>query len=250
MNKELAEKMDGLLTRIAREDKRAASSFAVSIICRVFLTLLCAGSLTYTILTFSAMATPRNLAIVVNEKIRDSIPSLRTELQAELPEQAKVLAKNTLGLMHHIIPLTGDLAKTQLELRFNQVMEHYQVQREKILEDICSRVLDKIAQDKDIVKNRTLGEVLAVQLADECDREIRKIINQEFFAEIDRLQVQVEQLRSTPEKIMTRSQAAKKQLITCWIYLVDNKNIEEEGLIGNTASFLTRAAESFLSAKN
>jgi len=249
MDKEVTQKMDMLFARIEREDKRASASFVVSMICRILITLICAGSLTYTVLTFKKMATPQNLAIVINEQIRDSIPKVRSELQVQMPIQANRLADNTLDAMKKLIPMLGEMAEQQISVRFDQIMDHYKVQREKIFEHICTKVIDKIKKNKDIVKNKTLAEVLALQLADECDREIRNIINNAFFDEIDNLQKKVEKLRETPYKKMTRSDAAKKNMIASWIYLIDNKNIKHEGIIGNTASFMGEAAENFIESQ-
>ena len=250
MDKELTEKMERLIARMEREDKRASSSFVVSIICRILITLLVVCSLTFILVKFSAAATPGNMAIVINEKIRDSIPAVHAGLQAELPQQAKLMADSTVDLIHKSIPMMGDLVESQLATRFDQIMEHYTVQREKMFEHICTNVIEKVRKDKDIVKNHVLTKVLAAQLADECNREVREVINNAFLNEIDKLQVNVEKLRSTPDKAMTRSQAAKKHLIACWIYLVDNKSVEQEGIIGSTAAFMGEAVENFISSQN
>jgi hypothetical protein len=166
-----------------------------------------------------------------------------------MPIQANRLADNTLDAIKKLIPMLGEMAEQRIGVRFDQIMDHYKVQREKIFEHICTKVIDKIKKNKDIVKNKTLAEVLALQLADECDREIRNIINNAFFDEIDNLQKKVEKLRETPYKKMTRSDAAKKNMIASWIYLIDNKNIKHEGIIGNTASFMGEAAENFIESQ-
>jgi len=250
MDKQLSQKMEGLLARIEREDKRASASFVVSLVCRVLITLLLVGSLTYIATSFSKLAKPTNVAIVINEQILGSIPTVHAKLKTELPVQAEILAGNTVDLIHKFIPMAGDMLEKQLEIRFDQVMNHYKVQREQIFANLCSKVIDKIRKDKDLVKDDTLAEVLAVQLADECNREAKDIINNAFFNEIDKLQKRVEQLRSTPDKTMTRSQAAKKHLIACWIYLVDSKGIDEKSIIGNAASLTGEVAENFISSQN
>jgi hypothetical protein len=250
MDKQLTQKMERLLARIEREDKRASSSFVISLVCRILITLLLVGSLTYIATSFSKLADPANVAVAINEGILESIPAVHAELKTELPAQAEALAGNTVDFIHKLIPMTGNLLEKQLEIRFDQVMTHYKVQREQIFTNLCSKVIDKIKKDKDLVKNKTLAEVLAVQLAEECNREAKGIINNAFFKELDKLQKRVEQLRSTPDKTMTRSQAAKKHLIACWIYLVDSKGIDEKSIIGNTASLLGGAAENFISSQN
>lgn len=250
MDKQLQEKLDTLLTRIEKEDKRASSSFVVSLICRVLITLLIVGYLGYIVIAFESMSDPQNMAIMINEKIRDSLPRVRSEMQTQLPAHAGEIAKTTVEITKDLIPALGEMAKEQLDIRFAQLMEHYKIEREKAFEYICSNVIDHIRKDKDIVKDNTLAQVLAQQLADECAREARDIINNALFKEIENLQMEVEKLRSTPAKMMTRSQAAKKNLIVCWIYLVDNKGIDQEGIIGNAASFLGETAESFISSQN
>ncbi|MCK4982300.1 MAG: hypothetical protein KAS17_05225 [Victivallaceae bacterium] len=250
MDKQLIQKMESLLARIEREDKRASASFVVSLVCRVLITLLLVGSLTFIATSFSKLSKPANVAVAINEKILASIPAVHAELKTELPVQAEILAGNTVDLIHKFIPMIGDMLEKQLEIRFDQVMNHYKVQREQIFTSICSRVIDKIIKDKDLVNDTTLAEVLAVQLAAECDREAKNIINNAFFTEIDKLQKRVEQLRSVPDKNMTRSQAAKKHLIACWIYLVDSKGIDEKSIIGNAASLIGKSAENFISSQN
>lgn len=250
MDKQLTQKMERLLAHIEREDKRASSSFVVSLVCRVLITLLLVGSLTFIATRFSALANPTNVAVAINEKVLDSIPAVHAKLKTELPVQAEIMAKNTVDLIHKFIPMLGNILEKQLEIRFDQVMNHYKAQREQIFAGICSKVIDKIKKNKDLVNDNTLSEVLAVQLAAECDREAKNIINNAFFSKIDDLQKRVEQLRSTPDNTMTRSQAAKKQLIACWIYLVDNKSIDEKSIIGNAASLMGEAAENFISSQN
>ena len=249
MDKQLTQKMESLLARIERENKRASSSFVVSLVCRVLITLLLVGSLTYIATTFSKLARPANVAVAINQKILDSIPAAHAELKTELPIQAELMAENTVNLVHKLIPMAGDMFEKQLEMRFDQVMDHYKVQREQMFTAICSKVIDKVKKHKDLVNDDTLAEVLAVQLAAECNREIKDVINNAFFSEIDKLQKNMEKLRSTPDKSMTRSQAAKKHLITCWIYLVDNKSIDKKSIVGSTASLMGEVAENFISSQ-
>jgi len=250
MDKELKEKMENLLSRIEREDKRASSSFVVSMVCRILITLLLVCSLTYIAVSFNKLANPQNVAVALNQKVLKSIPTVHNQLKQELPIQAKALAGDTVKLIHRFIPMLGDMLEAQLETRFDQLMTHYKVQREQIFENICSKVIDKIRKDKDLVNDDTLAEVLAVQLANECDREAKDIINNAFFKEIDKLQANVEKLRSTPNKAMTRSQAAKKNLIVSWIYLVDNKEVGQKSIVGNAASLMGETAENFISTQN
>jgi hypothetical protein len=250
MDKELANKMESLLARIEREDKRASSSFVVSMVCRILITVLLVCSLTYIAVQFSKLSKPANVAIAINEKVLDSIPAVHNQLKQELPGQAKALAGDTVKAIHGFIPSIGNMLEAQLESKFDRVMDHYKFQREEMFESICSKVIDRVRKDKDLIKDTTLAEVLATQLADECDREAKKIINNAFFKEIDKLQAQVEQLRSTPSKNMTRSQAAKKNLIVCWIYLIDSKGIDQKSIIGNTAALMGGAAENFISTQN
>ena len=74
MDKQLTQKMESLLTRIEREDKRASSSFVVSMVCRILVTLLIVCSLTYIGVTFKRLAKPANVAVAINEKVLESIP--------------------------------------------------------------------------------------------------------------------------------------------------------------------------------
>ena len=250
MDKDLTEKMESLLARIEREDKRASSSFVVSMICRIVITLLLVCSLTYIALEFREMSKPADVAIAINQKVLASIPTVHSQLKKELPIQAKALAKSTVEQLGKFIPMAGDMLETQIEDRFAQLMDHFKVQREQILRNLCSKVIDKVKQNKDLVNDDTLAEVLATQLAEECDREAKNIINNAFFKEVDKLQTNVEKLRSTPANIMTRSQAAKKNLIVSWIYLVDSKGIDDQSLIGSSASLIGGAAENFISTQN
>jgi len=250
MDKDLTKKMESLLARVEQEEKRASSSFVVSMVCRILITVLLVSSLTYIALEFKKMSKPKDVAIAINQKLLSEIPSAHSQLKEEMPNIAKTLARTTVKQLHKFIPMTGNILETQIESRFAQIMDHYKVQREQIIRNLCSKVIDKIKKDKDLVKDETLASVLATQLAEECDREARNIINNAFFKEIDKLQKRVEQLRSTPAKMMTRSQAAKKHLIVCWIYLLDSKGIDQKSIIGNTASLLGGAAENFISTQN
>jgi len=188
MDKQLTQKMENLLTRIEREDKRASSSFIFSMVCRILITLLLVCSLTYIGTTFSKLASPANVAVVLNQKVLDSIPNMHAQLNQDLPKHAKKLAQSSVQLLHKAIPMVGDMLEKQIETRFDQLMEHYKVQREQAFENICSRVIDKIKKHKDLATDVTLAQVLAVQLADECDREAKNIINNAFFSEIEKLQ--------------------------------------------------------------
>lgn len=250
MDKQLTQKMESLLTRIEREDKRASSSFIVSMICRILVTLLLVCSLTYIGITFTKLANPANVAVALNEKVLASIPEAHARLNQELPKQADKLARKSVQMVHKVIPMAGDMLEKQLEIRFDQVMEHYKVEREQVFENICSKVIDKIKKHKDLTSDETLAQVLAVQLAEECDREAKDIINNAFFKEIDKLQGKIEKLRSIPDIKMTRQQAAKKNLIICWIYLIDNKGIDKKSIIGNAASLIGGSAESFIATQN
>jgi len=250
MDKNLTKKMESLLARVEQEEKRASSSFIVSMICRILVTALLVTSLTYIALEFKNMSQPKDVAIAINQLVLSKIPSAHSQLKKEMPNLAGTLARTTVKQLHKFIPMAGNILETQIERRFSQIMDHYKVQREQIIRNICSKVIDKIKKNKDLVKDETLASVLAIQLAEECDREAKNIINNAFFKEIDKLQTKVERLRSTPNNIMTRSQAAKKHLIVCWIYLLDSKGIDQKSIIGNTASLLGGAAENFISTQN
>ena len=250
MDKELTKKMEVLLARIEREDKRASKSFVVSMVCRIFITLLLVGSLTFIGVKFSELSQPANVAIALNEQVLATIPDVHVRLNKELPKQAKVLAASTVKQIHRVIPMLGDMLETHIESQFERVMDHYKSQREQVFENLCSKVIDKIKKDKDLVNDETLAKELATQLSNECNREAQEIINNAFFSEIDKLQARVEKLRSTPYKIMTRKQAAKKHLIVCWIYLIDNKKIDDESIVGNAASLLGEIGENFISTQN
>ena len=250
MDKQLTQKMEYLLTHIEREDKRASASFIVSIICRILITLLLSSSLIYIGVAFKRLSNPANVAVAVNQKVLASIPDMHAQLNQELPKHAKKLAKSSVQLLHKAIPMVGDMLEKQIEIRFDQVMEHYKIEREQVFQNICSKVIDKIKKHKDLANDDTLAQVLANQLADECDREAKNIINNAFFSEIDKLQAKVEQLRSTPDKSLTRQQGAKKNLIICWIYLIDSKGIDKKSIIGNAASLVGGAAENFIATQN
>jgi leucyl aminopeptidase (aminopeptidase T) len=207
-------------------------------------------SLTYIGTTFNKLANPTNVAVFLNDKVVASIPKVHAKLNQELPRHAEKLAKKSVQMIHKVIPMAGDMLEKQLEIRFDQVMEHYKVEREKIFENICSKVIDKIKKHKDLANDDTLAQALAVQLAEECDREAKDIVNNAFFKEIEKLQKKVEILRSIPEKKMTRQQAAKKNLIIRWIYLIDNKGIDKKSIIGNAATLIGGTAESFIATQN
>jgi len=250
MDKELTKKMEDLLARIEREDKRASSSFVVSMVCRIVITLLLLGSLTFIGISFPKLANPTNVAIAANERILALIPGAHIRLKKELPVQAKKMAIGTVKQIHKFIPMLGDMLETQVESKFEKLMSHYKVQREKVFQTICSKVIDEIQKDNDLVNDNTLAEALATQLSDQCNNEAKEIINNAFFTEIDKLQKKVEQLRATPSKMMTRSQAAKKQLIVCWIYLIDSKGIGNKSIIGDAAAMIGEVGENFISKQN
>ncbi len=238
------ERIEKLYQSVTKEEKNFSSSLNKALLLYIFIIIALAGYTVFLNFKIRELATPANLAIALNTKIKDSIPHFASQIKDQMKPGAKQLADKMIESAHTLIPKATEFAKTQIEFYVNDGMTQIEKEHLQKLQKVFEEAVDEVAKNKDIVQDKNLGKALASGITKKIDDEMSEIINNELFNSIDKLRDDMEALRSKPVKTMTKSEYAERMFIVYWLYLVDNAELGDSNF-SNVLNTVTVAAEKF-----
>jgi hypothetical protein len=238
------ERIEKLYQSVSKEEKNFSSSLNKALLLYLFIIILLAGYTLFLNFKIQELATPTNLAIALNTKIKDAIPRFAGQIKDQMKPGAKQLADKTMESVHNLIPKASEFAKTQIEFYVNDAMTQIEKEHLVTLQKIFEEAVDEAMKNKDLVKDKNLGKALAASVTLRIDNELKDIINNELFNSIDKLRNDMETLRSKPVKAMTKNEYAERMFIVYWLYLVDNAK-QGDSNFSNVLNTVTLAAEKF-----
>jgi len=238
------ERIEKLYQSVSKEEKNFSSSLNKALLLYLFIILLLAGYTVFLNFKIQELATPTNLAIALNTKIKDAIPRFANQIKDQMKPGAKQLADKTVESAHALIPKATEFAKTQIEFYVNDTMTQIEKEHLVTLQKIFEDAVGDALKNKDIVQDKNLGKALASNITQKIDNELKEIINNELFNSIDKLRNDMESLRSKPVKTMTKNEYAERMFIVYWLYLVDNAKLGDSNF-SNVLNTVTVAAEKF-----
>ncbi|MHB9137876.1 MAG: hypothetical protein ACYC4Q_00565 [Victivallaceae bacterium] len=238
------ERIEKLYESVSKEEKNFSSSLNKALLLYIFIIIVLAGYTVFLNFKIQELATPTNLAIALNTRIKDSIPHFASQIKDQMKPGAKQLADKTVESAHALIPKAAEFAKTQIEFYVNDAMS--QIEREHLvaLQKIFEDAVDEAMKNKDLVKDKNLGKALASSITQKIDNELKDIINNELFNSVDKLRADMESLRAKPVQAMTKNEYAEKKFVVYWLYLVDNAKTGNSNF-SNVLNTVTVAAEKF-----
>jgi hypothetical protein len=244
MNNNINERIEKLYQAVSKEEKNFTSSLNKALGLYLVIIIILASYTVFLNIKIKELATPSNLAIVLNTKIKDTIPLFTRQIKEQMKPGAKQLADKTIESVHALIPRSTEFAKTQIDFYVSDIMAQVENKHLAVLQKIFETSVDEAMKDKDIVQDKTLGKTLASQITAKIDDELKNVINNEMLDSIDKLRMDIEALRSKPVKTMTKAEYAEKSLLVYWLYLVNNAQTGESNF-ANVLNTLTCATESF-----
>lgn len=221
--KEIKERIDTVYSSIAKEEKFFNRSLSKTLWFYLIIVVILIGHTVYLNIKINELATPTNLAITINSKIKSMIPRFTQNLKQNMRPQAKYAATKSVGILYSSIPYVKDMLKAQINLYVNKMADDMEKEHMPKFQAVIDDALTKVTANKDLAKNKDLGKALADQISSDIDKELAKIIDKPFIDAIDKLRVETEALRTKPLAKLTRKELAEKTFIVTWIYLVNNK---------------------------
>lgn len=242
MNNNINDRIEKLYQSITKEEKNFTSSLNKALGFYLVIIIILAGYTVFLNIKIKELATPTNLAIALNTKVKDAIPLFTKQIKEQMKPGAKQLADKTVESVHALIPRSAEFAKTQIDFYLNDIMSQVENKHLAALQKIFEATVDEAMKNKDIVQDKALGKVLASQITAKIDNELQNIINNEMLDSIDKLRTNIESLRAKPVKLMTKNEYAERSFIVYWLYLVNNAKTGESNF-ADVLNTLTRAAE-------
>ncbi|QSH40863.1 hypothetical protein P0136_11020 [Lentisphaerota bacterium ZTH] len=241
-DKKTEDKIEQLCDAVAKEEKSLSSSLNKALIFYVVIVILLGGYTLFLNAKIRQLATPSNLACLVNGRIRDSIPQIARNLEGKLEPGAKQMALHTVKLAGDAIPKLAEIGKAQLDFYAVKIAEDVEHKHFKQFQGIFMHCLDEVAKNKDLLKDKNLGKAISADICKRLDAEVGNIIDSSFFKSIDDLKVQLDELRIKKVSRLTKRDYAEKMFIIYWLYLVNNKEAGK-GLMGDLVTTINNTAE-------
>ncbi|MCP3967679.1 MAG: hypothetical protein GY750_20665 [Lentisphaerae bacterium] len=241
-DKDVKDKIEKLCDEVVKEEKCLSSALNKALIFYVLVIILLGGYTIFLNTKIRQLATPANLACLINERIRDSIPKLAQNVEAKLEPGAKQMAQHTVKLASDTIPKLAEIGKTQLDYYACRLAEDVEHKHFKQFQTIFMTCMDDVAKNKDMIKDKNLGKAISQDICSRLDKEVASIIDESFFKSVDDLKLQIDKLRLKKASRMTKQEYAEKMFIIYWLYLVNNKDLDK-GVMGEVITTINKAAE-------
>lgn len=238
------DKIEKLYDSVAREEKSFASSLNKALVFYLIVIIILAGYTIFINVKIKELATPTNLAIALNTKIKESIPNFARQIKDQMKPGAKQLADRTMESVQALVPRVTEVAKSQIELYVAEMMTEVENEHLVALQKIFEAGVDETLKDKDIIKDKNLGKALASHITGKIDEEIRNIINNEFFNNLDKFRGDIDALRVKPVAKMNKKEYAEKLFIIYWLCIVEQSKTDPgNSCFGDVISMSTKVME-------
>lgn len=238
------DKIEKLYDSVAKEEKSFVSSLNKALVFYLIVIIILSGYTIFINVKIKELATPTNLAVALNTKIKESIPNFARQIKDQMKPGAKQLADRTVESVQALVPRVTDIAKSQIELYVSELMTQVESDHLAAMQRIFEAGVDETLKNKDIIKDKNLGKALASHITGKIDEELRNIINNEFFNSMDKFRNDIDALRAKPIDKMTKKEYAEKMFIIYWISIVEqSKSDIGSSSFGDVISMSTKVFE-------
>ena len=236
-------RIDAVCQTIANEEKVLRRSLTKTIMFYLLIVVLVIGNIIFLNVKILSLATPKNLAIVINTRIKNMIPRFSQNLKNHMEPQAKEAAKKSVNVLSSGIPYVKEMMKAQINIYANKMADDIEKKHMAKFEAVINDALDKVAKNKDMVKDKQLGKVLASQISADMDKELARIVDKPFIDAVDKFRKETDALRDKPASQLTRKELAEKNFIVTWLYLVNHQQTGD-GIFNKVIQLANDTAES------
>jgi hypothetical protein len=242
MNDNINERIEKLEQLVKAENTRLSRSVIINSVVYVLLVVFVFGYTTFTISFIKEAASPKTVAVMVTEKVKAQIPSVKKYIKEKADKQSPEIADQVVKYIHGLIPQMEEAAKTQIDVLTDALIERIKNEYMPKLIDHFKATLDKAQANSDVVKDKDVAKHLSNLLVDELDGELSNIINNELMNKIDYLKQEVYKLASKPKAELTNREYAEKKFLLTWIYLVKNGDTSGSSFV-ESLQFMTDVAK-------
>ncbi len=242
MSENIIKKIEALQEEIKKETHRNSAAARRTLLIYAALVIFVASYSVFLTTSIREHATPSALSIVFLEKVRDSLPQMLDKVEGNMEKNATDLAESTVKSIYQVIPRMTEVAKVQVDLVIQSRLDEVEAQYMPQIRKEVQTSIEKIIAHKDIGKDKNIASVLTVEVVNELDREIGKILGREFYKRLDTLSADIKTLRTKKVADLTNREYAEREMIIYWLFMVDH------GRTGNSviASFLASTSEGLL----
>ncbi len=221
-------KIEHIAELIAAEEKHMRKSYHWTI---GIYTILAIFVLSYTVflsISIRDLVTPENVAIEVNTKIAQRMPEFRSQFRAVMPDIANQTANLAVDSALQLIPSAAEFAKLGVAKAIDALFASEDGKQVTLLEDYMIKNINESLkrENTDLTKEVKLAGIISENLLSDISRELKLIVNNELFSDLNALGERLKLLRTTPTAQLTKKQAAEKKFIVYWLYLSQNLPME------------------------
>lgn len=215
-----AQKLDLLSKELKKRKDKAVSSAKLAAIVYGLLVIFVFG---YTWVIFGklqASVTPDSISAVVNNTLVSAIPTIREKMIVYSKQQGPVLADKAVQAAHEAIPQVEDIIKRVIDRQVEILLTEMKTEMFPQFVDILRKNADEINQHAEVLTDDVAVQELAKIIAEELQNEINYHIN--AFKTVHELRAQLDELAAKPAAKLTRKEAAEREILVNWLYLVKN----------------------------
>ncbi len=191
--------------------------------------LFAAFVVVYTSLIFSRIkeyVTPDAVSAIVMNKMRDSLPDINNAIMAQSKVIAPLIADKAVESVNEAIPKAEDMVKDALKKYTGQLVLQIKTDVFPLFLQILRDNAKPISESAETLTDEAAAKELAKMLADELRKEIDdKLICYEFFQKLKEATGELERIAAKPTSELTAKDAAERNFIVCWIYLVKRGDV-------------------------
>lgn len=218
--KKIAEAIEQLSQKLAAEKKYFETSFRRTVILYGLLIIIVAGYTTFIVTQLEKTLTSENVAVMLNNHIAGMLPGMTQDLRDRMKPAAEKMAEQIVSSGHAMIPQATAMAKVRidemLDEQFTKILASYKTDYAPEVENKTVEFLSRIDMTKDAVDRKAFAK----EIVDGINEKIywpEADINKAIIALNDDLST----LKNTPAKRLTRQKLNERQLILCWLSMVE-----------------------------
>jgi len=218
--KKIAEAVEQLSQKLAAEKKFFETSFRRTVILYGFLIIIVAGYTTFIVTQLEKSLTSENVAVMLNNHIAGMLPGMTQNLRDQMKPTAEKLAEQIVVGGHALIPQATAMAKVRidemLDEQFIKILASYKADYASEVESKTIEFLSRI----DMTKNVAERKAFAKEIVDGINGKIYWP-EADICNAINALNDDLNALKNTPGKRLTRQKLNERQLIMCWLSMVE-----------------------------
>jgi hypothetical protein len=215
------EKLEDILVKINEEEKYYAAALRRTVIAYAILIVFIAAYTTWLTAKLQAEVTPKNVAVLINTSLKESLPTIRDNVRQMMVPAARDLASRTVQSALDMIPAGTKLIQTTVTETVDTMFNRFDQETITPMEEVILRNIDEVLANKDMVTNPELADILSKRVTASLQAELKKVVCNEAFTDIANLKLRLKTLLDTPADKLTFQQQQEKMFIIYWLAMIE-----------------------------